>query len=115
MSTEGNSKWGPTTIDIRPGVDGQEFKGKYICFGEGFTGCSFDIEALRGPKLNLSKKCTIGSGANTSVVMDAISSDSKRGTVVYRGSGGSGGISHSVEISNLSSSEYCETYKNRGS
>lgn len=114
MSTEGNSKWGPTIINIGPGVDSKESQGKYACFGEGFAGCSFGVEALRGPKIELTTKCSIGSGVNMSVVMDAVTRDGRRGTVVHRGSGGSGGVSNSVEISTLSFSEYCEVFKNRG-
>ena len=114
MSTAGNSKWGPTSIKIRPGFDNSRFKGKYICFGEAFEGCSFPISAINSPRLKLIKKCEIGEGGNVSVTMAATTVDGRRGTVVYSSSGGSGGYSNSVEISTLNPLEYCATYKDRG-
>ena len=114
LSTDGNSKWGPTLLNIRPGFDGSKFEGKYICFGEGFSGCAFDIEALNGPHIKYEKQCTIGSGGGQSVILRATTIDGRRGTVVYQGSGGSGGYSNSVAISTLAPAEYCHAHKDRG-
>ena len=114
MSTDGNSKWGPTSIFIKPGFDTKDSGGKYICFGEGFQGCTFPKEALNGPNLKLQQICEIGSGGGESIAMKATTSDGRNGTVVYSGSGGSGGWANSVEISILNPLEYCDTNRDRG-
>jgi len=114
LSTEENPKWGPTSIEIQPGFDDAESKGKYLCFGVAFSGCSFEIDSLSGSKLSLTRQCIIGSGSGQSVVMRAKTANGKQGTVVYRGSGGSGGYSNWVEITILSPIEYCTTHKDRG-
>jgi hypothetical protein len=114
LATDGNAKWGPTSIDIRPGLTEASFKGDYICFGTGFEGCEFPITALDHPDLKLSKVCEIGSGGGSSVVMSARTTDGRTGTVVYQGSGGSGGYSNSIEITTLAPAEYCQTHKDRG-
>ena len=114
LSTEGNSKWGPTTLNIRPGLTGNLYNGNYICFGSGFEGCSFPMDAIRGSKVAFIQRCTIGEGASQSVVFKATTLDGRRGTVVYQGSGGSGGFANGVEISTLAPQEYCNTFKDRG-
>ncbi|WP_311270676.1 hypothetical protein [Sphingobium sp. WCS2017Hpa-17] len=114
LSTEGNSKWGPTLLTIEPGFTNDEFMGKYICLGEGFSGCSFGVQSLSGPKLKLTQECSIGNGANKSVAMRAVTFDGRVGTVVYRGSGGSGGISNSVEVTTMTPAQYCAANKERG-
>lgn len=113
LSTEGNTKWGATSLIIRPGFDNSQFKGDYICFGEGFKGCAFPISSLASPRLKLVRQCETGQGANVSLVMAAKTSDGRRGTVIYAGSGGSGGFSNHVEISTMTPQEYCKKYKNR--
>lgn len=114
LETEGNVKWGPTSLLIRPGYNTQESKGQYICFGTGFEGCDFPISALNNPKLKLTKQCEVGSSGGSSIVMLGTTTDGRQGTVVYSGSGGSGGYSNSVEISMLTPAEYCSVNKDRG-
>jgi len=114
LSTEGNEKWGPTSLHISPGLSDPAYKGNYICFGTNFTGCDFPQSAIQSPKIKYARQCVIGSLGNQSVVMRATTTDGRRGTVIYSGSGGSGGFSNSVEISTLSPAEYCETNKDRG-
>jgi hypothetical protein len=114
LSTDGNVKWGPTSLSIIPGLDGSISEGAYICFGEGFQGCAFSIEALRSPKLTLTPVCEIGSGANVSKVMDATTNDGRKGVVVYQSSGGSGGISNSIEVTTVAAKEYCAANASRG-
>jgi hypothetical protein len=115
LSTEGNAKLGPTTLDIHPGYEDEVEKEKYICFGKGFQGCDFPASALNTGQLHLSKECQIGSGEASedgSIVMSATSADGGAGTVVYSRFVGSGGVSNSIEVTTMTPEEYCE--KNKG-
>jgi hypothetical protein len=114
LSTEDNEKWGPTTLTITPGLTEAKYKGQYMCFGTGFSGCAFPISSIRNPKIRYVQQCVIGFGANQSIVFRATTADGRRGTVIYRGSGGSGGTSNYVELSTLTPIEYCQRNKDRG-
>lgn len=114
LSTEGNAKWGPTTVLITPGLQEPSYKGNYICFGTGFEGCEFPLSAIKHPSLRLTQRCRIGSGAGNSIVMSASTKDGRRGTVVYSGSGGTGGYANHVEVTTLDPLEYCRINRDRG-
>lgn len=114
LSTEGNAKWGPTAVMITPGLQDPAYKGNYICFGTGFEGCEFPLSAIKHPSLRLTQRCRIGSGGGSSVVMSASTTDGRRGTVVYSGSGGSGGYANHVEVTTIEPIEYCRIHRDRG-
>ena len=114
LSTDGDSRLGPTSITIEPGFNIFTTKENYSCFGRGYDGCDFLVAALDTPRMKLSRQCKIGEADNYSIVMIATTPDGRRGTVVFTLSSGSGGASSDVEITTMTARDYCRENRNRG-
>ena len=106
LDTEGNEKWGPTTITIFPG-----FEENGSCFGTGFSGCTFPASALEGPNIHLTRICYGGSGPANITAFEARVSDGRSGTVLYHTDEGSGGQTNSLELTLEKPTVACAKYQ----
>lgn len=106
LLTEGNAKWGPTSVTIFPG-----FEGIGSCFGIEFKGCTFPASALNGSKIRLTKICQGGSGSANITAFRAVASDGRAGTVLYHTDAGSGGQTNKVTVTSNSAADACRTYE----
>jgi hypothetical protein len=92
LETTEPPKFGPKYIRIQPNDGG--------CFGASYRGCNFsDVQALNSPKLESHFVC-IPRDSNSDVikVYSVSASGGKPSLLVYDQSGGSGGITTSLEI-----------------
>lgn len=100
---------GVTSITIGPGIEppGASPKLYEICFGQGYEGCDFPSNALRGPKHKLNLVCSVGEESNGEDVFHATTADGRVGTVVWSKNTGSGGTSNDVRILSDPATSYC--------
>jgi hypothetical protein len=95
------------TIDMRPGNDENP---NTICFGNRFRGCDFPEKAVLSSKALVYRRvCGSSFASELSHVYSVSAPGKKQSLLVYQQSGGSGGLSSSLEIRPLSAqAEACK-------
>lgn len=93
--TDGNPKFGPKWIEIKPGGDDPNS----ACFGANFRGCTFGAAtALASSKLKSRLVCSHEQGSEVLRAYSVSAAGKKPSLVIYQVSGGSGGTSAWLDI-----------------
>jgi uncharacterized protein len=96
--SQGNEKFGPTFIEIKPGTQ------SLPCFGSTSTGCDFSIlDVLKSPRLHSEQLCIPSDSPSDDKRVYSVSTEGKKPSLLfYDRSEGSGGASAWLELRPLS-------------